>query len=95
MPGAQILYFARARGPSVRRLLKQRVKRYLRFGHGRHVSHWGGRAVWQLRDHGSLRIAWKPTPKDDPARAEGEYQDNFERHFGALPFANLKQERDE
>lgn len=95
VPGAQILYFARARGPGVRRLLKQRVKRYLRFGHGRHVSHWGGRAVWQLRDHGSLRVAWKAMPRDDPSRFEGEYQDNFERHYGALPFANLKQERDE
>ena len=51
--------------------------------------------MWQLRDHGSLRVAWKPTPKDDPSRAEGEYQDNFELHYGALPFANLKQERDE
>ena len=93
--GAQILCFGRARGPGVRSLLRQRVKRYLRFGHGRHVAHWGGRAIWQLRDRSALRVAWKPTPKVDPARAEGEYQDRFERHYGALPFANLKQDRDE
>ena len=43
--GAQILYFGRARGPGVRSLLKQRVKRFLRFGHGRVVAHWGGRFV--------------------------------------------------
>ena len=95
VPGAQILCFGRARGPGVRSLLKQRVKRYLRFGHGRHVAHWGGRAIWQLRDSSGLRVAWKPTPKDDPARAEGEYQDRFELHYGALPFANLQQDRDE
>jgi hypothetical protein len=95
VPSAQVLYFGRARGPGVRSLLKQRVKRYLRFGHGRHVAHWGGRAIWQLRDAGALRIAWKTTPRDDPARAEGAYQDDFERHHGALPFANLKLERDE
>jgi hypothetical protein len=95
VPGAQILCFGRARGPGVRSLLKQRIKRYLRFGHGRHVAHWGGRAIWQLSDRSTLRVAWKPTPKDDPARAEGAYQDRFERHYGALPFANLKQDREE
>lgn len=93
VPGAQVLYFGRARGPGVRTLLRQRVKRYLRFGHGRHVSHWDGRAIWQLSDASALRVAWKPTPKDDPARAEGRYQDEFERRYGALPFANLKQGR--
>ena len=95
VPTAQVLCFSRARGPGVRSLLKQRVKRYLRFGHGRYVAHWGGRAIWQLRDAGGLLVAWKPTPRDDPARAEGAYQDRFERHYGALPFANLKQDRDE
>lgn len=95
VPGAQVLCFSRARGPGVRSLLKQRVKRFLRFGHGRHVAHWGGRAIWQLRDQSALIVAWKPTPKDDPARIEGAYQDGFERHYGALPFANLKQESDD
>jgi len=95
VPGAQVLYFGRARGPGVRSLLKQRVKRYLRFGHGRHVAHWDGRAIWQLEDRSALRVAWKPTPRDDPARAEEEYENQFERHYGALPFANLKQGRDE
>lgn len=95
VPGAQILCFGRARGPGVRSLLKQRIKRYLRFGHGRHVAHWGGRAIWQLRDHSALRIAWKPTPKDDPARAEDEYQHRFETHYGTPPFANQEHEADE
>jgi hypothetical protein len=95
VPGAQVLYFGRARGPGVRSLLKQRVKRYLRFGQGRHVAHWDGRAVWQLEDHAALRIAWKPTPKDDPAREEEALEERFEQHYGALPFANLKEGREE
>lgn len=95
VPGAQILYFGRARGPGVRTRLRQRVKRYLRFGSGRHVSHWDGRAIWQLGDASALRVAWKPMPKDDPARTEERYQDEFERHYGALPFANLKQGRED
>jgi hypothetical protein len=89
-----VLCFGHALGPGVRSLLRQRVKRYLRFGHGRHVAHWGGRAVWQLEDRTILRIAWKPMPKDDAARAEYAYQDRFERHYGALPFANLKEDRE-
>jgi hypothetical protein len=40
-------------------------------------------------------VAWKPTPRDDPARAEAGDRTAFQRHYGALPFANLKQERDE
>ncbi len=95
VPGAQVLYFGRARGPGVRSLLRQRVKRYLRFGHGRHVAHWGGRAIWQLGDRSALLVAWKPTPDDDPARAEARYQSQFEHHYGALPFANLKQESED
>lgn len=95
VPGAQVLYFGRARGPGVRSLLRQRVKRYLRFGHGRHVAHWAGRVIWQLVDQSALRVAWKPMPKDDPARAEAGYQAQFKRHYGELPFANLNEESDE
>ena len=90
MPGAQVLYLGRACGPGVRSLLRQRVKRYLRFGHGRVVGHWGGRFVWQLRDHGTLRVAWKPTGDEDPALVEARLQARFREHYGMLPFANLR-----
>ncbi len=93
--GAQVLYIGRARGPGVRSLLKQRVKRYLRYGQGRHVSHWGGRAIWQLADRSALRVAWKPFPDDDPARVEQDMQERFEGHHGAPPFANQEPELDE
>ena len=95
VPGAQVLYFGRARGPGVRSLLRQRVKRYLRFGHGRVVGHWGGRFVWQLRDHAGLRVAWKSTGTNDPAPVEAMLQARFRTHYGVLPFANLKQESEE
>ena len=95
VPGAQVVYFGRACGPGVRSLLRQRVKRYLRFGQGRVVGHWGGRFVWQLCDHAALRVAWKPAGDADPARIEADLQARFLRHYGALPFANLKQESEE
>jgi hypothetical protein len=93
--GAEVLYFGRARGPGVRSLLKQRIKRLLRFGHGRVVGHWGGRFLWQLRDHGALLVAWKPTGEDDPARVEASLLAGFVARYGALPFANLEGESEE
>ena len=95
VPGAQVLYLGRARGPGVRSLLRQRVKRYLRFGHGRVVGHWGGRFVWQLHDHAALRVAWKSTGVEDPAQFEARLQARFSDHYGVLPFANLRQETEE
>jgi len=93
--GAQVLYFGRARGPGVRSLLKQRIKRLLRFGHGRVVGHWGGRFLWQLRNHGALVVAWKPTGEADPAVVEAALLAAFVARYRALPFANLERESDE
>jgi hypothetical protein len=95
VPGAQVLYFGRAQGPGVRSLLRQRVKRYLRFGHGRVVGHWGGRFVWQLRDHAVLRVAWKATDAKDALPAEARLQMLFREYYGALPFANLREESED
>lgn len=95
VPGAQLLYLGRADGPGVRSLLKQRVKRYLRFGHGRVVGHWEGRQVWQLRDHAALRVAWKSTGDADPAPLEAGLREGFLERHGALPFANSRPESEE
>jgi hypothetical protein len=89
VPGAQVLYLGRACGPGVRSLLRQRVKRYLRFGHGRVVGHWDGRYVWQLRDHTQLRVAWNSSGAEDAAQFEARLQSRFREHYGMLPFANL------
>ena len=92
VPGAVVLYIGRARGPGVRALLHQRVKRYLRFGQGRVVAHYGGRFVWQLRDHRVMLLAWMPTPDEDPAVVEARLQAMFLARHGRLPFANLRLE---
>jgi hypothetical protein len=91
--GAQVLYLGRARGPGVRSLLQQRVKRYIRFGQGKAIAHWGGRFIWQLRDHVALELAWRVANADeDPARIEASLLDEFVLRYGRLPFANLRQE---
>lgn len=95
VPGALVLYIGRAQGPGVRSLLQQRIKRYIRFGQGRVVAHWGGRLVWQLRDHRSLLFAWLRTPDEDPTSVEGRLQAAFFERHGVPPYANLRQESDE
>lgn len=87
---ACVLYVGRAAGTGVRGKLQQRVKRWLRFGEGRNVAHWGGRYVWQLADAYSLPVAWKVC--DDAAAEEAALLAAFERAHGALPFANLRRE---
>jgi hypothetical protein len=93
--GAPVIYIGRARGPGVRSLLQQRVKRYIRFGQGKAVGHAGGRFIWQLRDHVALQVAWLPTPEKDPAITEAALLDEFVLRYGRLPFANLRQEDEE
>ena len=93
--GAPVIYIGRARGPGVRALLQQRVKRYVRFGQGKVVAHWGGRFIWQLRDHVALQIAWLPTPDEDPATREAALLDEFVLRYRRLPFANLRLESEE
>lgn len=93
--GAQLLYVGRAAGPGVRSLLKQRIKRYLRFGRGKVVGHWSGRFVWQLCDHAALRVAWKRTGDEDPAAVEARLLSLFVQRYEALPFANFPEERGE
>jgi hypothetical protein len=95
VPDAQLLYLGNAHGPGVRHLLKQRVKRYLRFGHGKVVAHWEGRFVWQLGDHASLWFAWKTTPGQAPKRIVASLLIRFVERYGVLPFANLRSEDDD
>lgn len=95
VPGARTLYIGRARGPGVRSLLQQRVKRYMRFGAGKRVAHRGGRFIWQLRDHLGLVVAWMPTPGEDPADAEARLLNAFVAAHACLPFANLREENEE
>lgn len=90
VPGAIVMYVGRAAGTGVRGKLQQRIKRWLRFGEGKNVAHWGGRYVWQLADAYDLPVAWKPCK--DAVRQEVALLNAFEAKYGALPFANLKHE---
>ncbi len=95
VPGATVLYVGRARGPGVRARLRQRIKRYLRFGHGRVVGAWAGRLIWQLAEVSRLVVAWRVSGGDeDPADVEARLLLEFEARHGALPFANLRGETD-
>src|SRR5205085_12113439 len=95
VPNVELVYLGLASGTGVRSKLKQRVKRMLRFGHGKVVAHWGGRFVWQLRDRTALRVAWKPASLEDAARLDAELREQFVRRHGRLPFANVEHEIDE
>ena len=91
--GATVLYIGRARGPGVRNRLRQRIKRFLRYGHGKVVAHWGGRAIWQLGEASRLVVAWRPcSESEDAAVLEDAFLAAFQRAHGVLPFANLRQE---
>ncbi len=91
--GACLLYVGRAPGPGVRTRLRQRIKRLLRFGHGSVVAHWDGRLLWQLRESSRLVIAWRVCNElEDPARLEVDLLARFERTYGALPFANSRED---
>lgn len=85
--GAIVMYVGRAAGTGVRGKLQQRIKRWLRFGEGKNVAHWGGRHVWQLADAYDLPVAWKACK--DAVRQEVALLAAFEAKHGMLPFANL------
>lgn len=82
VPGPDCVYI----GQTTTRL-RSRVDSLVAYGRGEPVGHRGGRYLWQLQQHGELRVAWRVT--DDPIRAERELLDAFEARYRRLPFANL------
>ena len=70
--------------------LKKRLGQYLRFGQTKNVGHYGGRYIWQLKNHSDLIVCWKTTPQYDPREIEKGLILDFKREFGERPFANLK-----
>jgi hypothetical protein len=85
---AAVLYIGKAGGRGSRATLRERLRRYLRFGFGEPVGHWGGRFIWQLGDHEALLIAWKPAA--NAPELEAELIREFRSQFGVRPFANLR-----
>jgi hypothetical protein len=73
--------------------LRQRIKRFLRFGHGKVVAHWSGHAIWQLKESSRLVITWRECAStEEAARLSADLLARFDRRHGAPPFANLEGE---
>lgn len=89
VPGSLVVYIGKAGGPTSMPTLHSRLGQYLRFGQGMNVGHWGGRLIWQLKNHRGLLLCWKPTPDDDPREVEKLLISNYEKQYGKKPFANL------
>ena len=86
---SQVLYIGKAGSPAGQATLSSRLGQYLRFGETKNVGHWGGRLIWQLKNHRALIFCWKPTPNDDPRKIEKQLLSEYIKQFGAMPFANL------
>jgi hypothetical protein len=88
--GCKVLYVGKAGGASSRATLRSRLKQYLDFGKGKPVGHYGGRLIWQLEHHQELLVLWKAMPNSDPREEELQLNENFRKHYGRLPYANLQ-----
>ena len=80
---AQVIYIGKATS------LRKRLKQYLRFGQGNNVGHYGGRYIWQLKNHSDLIFCWQTTSDQIPGDVEQELINSFRRQFNGRPFANL------
>lgn len=86
---SQVVYIGKAGSPTGQATLNSRLGQYLRFGQTKNVGHWGGRYIWQFKNHSDLIFCWKPTPKSDPREIEKLLLQNYINEFGRRPFANL------
>jgi len=87
---AAVLYLGKA-GPGSKgnRGLRRQIQEFLDFGHGKPPGHWDGRLIWQLRDAGTLLVAWKEMAAETLNQAEADYHTGFVEEYGKLPYANL------
>ncbi|ORB83935.1 hypothetical protein B1987_09155 [Mycobacterium kansasii] len=91
VPGTRIVYIGKAsRGDGGRRGLRKRLDEFRRFGAGEPVGHSGGRRIWQLADHATLLVGWRVTDDAHAPRIESAMIAQFRAHYGAHPFANMR-----
>ena len=86
---SQVVYIGKAGSISGRATLRSRLGQYLRFGETKNVGHWGGRLIWQLKNHDELIFCWKEEPTNDPREIEKQLLGEYIKQFGVRPFANL------
>lgn len=89
VPSSQVVYIGKAGGGESKATLHSRLGQYLRFGLGKPVGHWGGRYIWQLKNHQDLLFCWRADARLDPRNLEQYLILKFEEQFGKKPFANL------
>lgn len=83
------IYIGKAGGLNGNATLRSRVKQYLKFGQGKNVGHYGGRLIWQLKNHSDLIFCWLPLKKIEPRELEKRMLVEFIEQYGKRPFANL------
>jgi hypothetical protein len=84
-----VVYIGKAGSSTSQATLHSRLGQYLRFGQTKNVGHWGGRLIWQLKNHAGLEICWKITVNDEPRDVEKQLLNEYIKQFGKRPFANL------
>jgi len=89
-PGSIVAYIGKAGSLTGKATLQSRLRQYLKFGQGKNIGHWGGRYIWQIKNHQDLVFCWKPTPDQDPRESEKSMISEFSTMYGQRPFANLK-----
>jgi hypothetical protein len=61
----------------------------LRFSQGFTVGHYGGRLIWQLKNHSELKFRWLTLSDIEPSELEKKLLAEFIGQCGKRPFANL------
>ncbi len=80
----EVLYIGKAKN------LKERIRQYVKFGYGFKIGHQGGRYIWQLKDSQELMIYWNVLKDKNPREEEKKSLISFVKHYGKLPFANVR-----
>jgi hypothetical protein len=84
-----VVYIGKAGGSSSKATLFSRLGQYLSFGLSKNVGHYGGRYIWQIKNHSNLVVCWKTLSSEEPIFIEKELLSFFKEEYSKLPFANL------
>lgn len=89
VPNSRVVYIGKAGSLTGKATLNSRIEQYLRIGQTKNVGHWGGRYIWQIKNHSDLIFCWKPTPNEDPREIEKQLLQKYFQQYNKRPFANL------
>lgn len=82
---SEVLYIGKAEGAGG---LRQRLKQYMKYGHGESRIHKGGRAIWQIEDSELLLLAYEPC--DHAENREKQLLQEYKQRNGTYPLANWR-----